>query len=60
MYATLLIFSELPIPNHEYQKDQRTKEMTRPAGELQVPFRTWVYSGAYVHMGSSSLVSLHN
>lgn len=34
--------------------------MTRPAEELQVPFRTWVYSGAYVHMGSSSLVSLHN
>ncbi|KAJ6159878.1 hypothetical protein N7497_004415 [Penicillium chrysogenum] len=31
------------------------KEMTRPTEELQVPFRTWVYSGAYVHMGSSSL-----
>jgi hypothetical protein len=60
MYATLLRFSELPFPNHQYQKDRRKKEMTHPAEELQVPFRTWVYSGAYVHMGSSSLVSLHN
>lgn len=32
--------------------------MTPAAEKLPVSFRPWLYGGAYVHMGSSSLVSL--
>lgn len=55
VYSTFL---SLPFQITKPVKRKRRQKMTPAAEKLPVSFRSWIYGGADVHMGSSSLVCL--